>query len=149
MRWNDVELDFEKTLKGQTLTKIEGKVDGDEMIFTTVEGKVYKMGHSQECCENVYINDIIGDLDDLIGNPILLAEKVESGDDPEGVNVDHDYSFLWTFYKLSTIKGSVTIRWLGESSGCYSEDVSFYEVIEKKEEEPKPRVLFDYTLDVS
>ena len=82
--------------------------------------------------------DVVGDLKDLIGNPILLAEKVVSSDTPEDLDLawltlnEPSDSYTWTFYKLSTIIGSVTIRWLGESNGYYSESVNF-DKIEYKE----------------
>lgn len=72
--------------------------------------------------------DIVGDIEDLIGSPILLAEEITHDNiNPNGVDVPKNQdSFTWTFYKLSTIKGSVTIRWYGKSNGCYySEEVKF------------------------
>ena len=71
--------------------------------------------------------DVIGDLGDLIGTPIVMAEEaISENKNPEGIEVPKDQdSFTWTFYKFATIKGYVTIRWYGESNGYYSESVSF------------------------
>lgn len=113
-------------LVGKTLTKIENT--GDEIIFTLDGGKVYKLYHDQDCCESVRIEDIIGNLDNLIGEPILLAEEVSSNENPDGIKPEfQDDSFTWTFYKLATNKGYATIRFYGESNGYYSESVDFVE----------------------
>lgn len=112
-------------LVGKIITDIRKSPDDDELLFTTTENKLYKMNHYQNCCECVYLNDIIGDLDDLIGTPILLAEERTSDEPTEEVNLDMYYSFTWTFYTFRTIKGTVTLRWLGTSNGYYSESVDF------------------------
>src|SRR5690606_6544325 len=97
---------------------------------TTSDGGVYIMFHEQDCCEGVYVADVIGDLDDLIGATVTMAEKVtHSMQNPEGVPAkDYQYSWTWTFYQLATVKGYVTIRWYGESNGYYSESVLFYKL---------------------
>ena len=95
-------------------------VGDDEIIFRTVDGDEYIMHHHQDCCEDVHIEEIHGDIDDIVGTPILFAEETsKSGDSEWG-----DYT--WTFYKLATVKGHVTIRWYGESNGYYSTEVSFH-----------------------
>lgn len=112
-------------LMGKTLSGI-GKVGDDELIFTLEGGEKYRMFHSQNCCEHVSIEDIVGDLDDLVGSPLTMAEETTSDTDPEGVSKDwQDESFLWTFYRFATAKGYVTIRWYGSSTGYYSESVDF------------------------
>lgn len=116
-----MEAKFEDLL-GKTLVSID-KTE-DKLIFTTTEGEVFKSYHDQDCCESVYIEDIDGDLEDLIGSTIVQAEEVTNSDDTFG-RIKYPDSFTWTFYKLATIKGYVTIRWLGESNGCYSEYVDF------------------------
>ncbi len=110
-------------LLGKTLTNIE-LVNNEEIIFTTEDGTQYRMYHLRDCCESVYLQDIEGDLDDLIGNPILQAEESTNSENTFGMIPDPD-SFTWTFYRLATIKGYVTLRWLGESNGYYSESVDF------------------------
>lgn len=94
----------------------------DEVLFIARSGRQFCMSHDQDCCERVSVEEIVGDLDDLIGTPILRAEE-RSQEDP-----DADESGTWTFYEFATIKGSVTIRWYGSSNGYYSESVSFEEV---------------------
>lgn len=111
-----------KELLGQTLTSVEGLVKGSERVtFTTTDNDKYAMFHSQDCCESVTVEDVVGNPEDLIGHPILRAEEVTSQENPPE-NAD---SFTWTFYTLATVKGYVTIRWLGESNSYYSESVDF------------------------
>ena len=109
-------------IRGKTLIDIRGATVGSEGVeFLTSDGSTYRLYHSQDCCESVALNEIIGDVHDLIGTPLLEAEESANQDDrPNGAE-----SWTWTFYKLGTIKGHVTFRWLGESNGYYSEGVDF------------------------
>lgn len=114
---------FEELI-GKTFTTIEGACKGsEEIFFKTDTAEEYKMYHEQDCCESVEVEDICGDIEDLIGVPILSAEEVVKDNEGERLH-KYDGSFTWTFYKLSTIKGDVTIRWYGTSNGYYSEKVT-------------------------
>jgi hypothetical protein len=116
-----------KDLLGKTLTKVE-QIGDNELVFITNEGKRYKLYHEQDCCEGVAIESVVGDLSDLVGTPLLMAEESTSGVHPEGYTAtEYEESFTWTFYKFATRKGYVDVRWLGESNGYYSESVSFEE----------------------
>ena len=118
-----------KELEFKTLISIDHIVgqtalDGqDRLIFTTRCGKRYEMYHSQDCCESVNIEDICGDLEDLLDTPVFLAEEVSNFKEGGGCG-----SETWTFYKIVTAKGGVTIRWYGTSNGYYSEEVNFTEI---------------------
>jgi hypothetical protein len=104
--------------------------DKETITFYERTGRKYRMYHEQDCCERVQVEDIVGSLKSLVNSPILEASERTSDTDPERlVAINHDESFTWTFYVISTIKGTVTLRWLGESNGCYSEGVSFEEVL--------------------
>jgi|TARA_R110002124_G_C8821789_1_gene504011 hypothetical protein len=81
------------------------------------------MHHQQDCCESVHIEDIAGDLDDLVGTPLIMVEEVNNydmGDDDLGYGGDSE---TWTYYRFRTMKGDVSIRWYGASNGYYSESV--------------------------
>lgn len=99
----------------------------EEIHFVLTDGDTYKLYHKQECCETADIEDINGDLNDLIGTPVLMAEETTNS---SKANMPVT-SETWTFYKLGTVKGYVTIRWFGESNGYYSEEVSWAKVIDK------------------
>jgi hypothetical protein len=140
-------------LVGRTLTeakrvrvrdRIRGRGDSESLRFTDTVGRVYSMYHSQDCCESVYIETLDGNLDDLVGVPILYAyadtndtsdipasmliDKVQAVEEilaPRPAQPNHSESNTWTFYRIGTVKGAVFIRWHGSSSGYYSESVAF------------------------
>jgi len=96
--------------------------DGQDSIIFYQGGKArYKLTHLQNCCENVHIESIVGDLTDLENSPILVSEE-SSSDAPE--------SGTWTFYKLAARKGYVDIRFYGSSNGYYSESADLIELDE-------------------
>lgn len=106
---------------GKTFIKIEGMVaESEEIIFTLSDGSSYRMFHYQDCCESVYLESVVGDVQDLLNTPILDA--TESTNKVEPVDLELE-SQTWTFYKFRTIKGYVDLRWLGQSNGYYSESV--------------------------
>jgi len=96
-----------------------------QITFSCKSGKVFRMFHDNECCEHVIVEDVIGDVEDIINNiPINLAEEVSS---EEPYKPDDD-SYTWTFYRIQAGGCVVTLRWLGTSNGYYSERTSFERV---------------------
>lgn len=107
-------------LLGRVFTEV--KQIGDELHMECAEG-IFKFLHEQDCCESVCIESIVGDLNDLVGEPITLAET-GCGETPANFQFEYEpESYTWTFYKFATRKGYVDVRWLGESNGYYSEEV--------------------------
>lgn len=108
-----------KDLIGLTPVEVRKADDYSSMTFYFEGGKVFEFWHIQDCCETVEIESIVGDLSDLVGAPLLMAEEVTKQEEVgQG-------SSTWTFYKFATKKGYVDVRWLGESNGYYSESVSY------------------------
>ena len=108
----DIEL-----LKDRTIKAIV--TDHEEfIIFVLGDNEVVMMNHGQNCCENVSIENINGDLNHLLDTPLLRAEVKSTGNTETSCG-DEQY----TFYTLATISGYVDLRWYGESNGCYSIEV--------------------------
>lgn len=104
---------------GKTLISVDVDRENNEIYFTCSDGSEYCMFHIEDCCESVTIEDINGDIVDIIASPILVAEeRISDGENDYGTETH-------TFYTISTIKGTVDIRWYGSSNGYYSESVDF------------------------
>jgi len=138
---------------GKTIASIVND-ESNEVYFHCTDGTHYRMYHSQDCCEDVSLEEIHGDLKNLVDSPLLQAEVISSESqaeamaeidkplavkialtqktkaDPDGWGPEE--SKTWTFYKFATIKGSVTLRWYGSSNGYYSERVDFEEFTPRK-----------------
>ena len=115
-------------IEGKIVSEITGaKSDSEELTISFVDGCSIRFFHEQDCCENVRISDIVGDFSEFVGQPITgISERSNGGDTDYGTET-------WTFYEFTYPKGSVTVRWLGESNGYYSERVEW----EIKKEETK------------
>lgn len=118
------ELKFE-SLKGKTIFRIDVDDDKECIKFVCDDGKTYQLIYHHDCCASCSIEDICGDLEDLIGNPLLVAEEVDNIEAPPLEGTSKYDSYTWVFYKLDTIKGGVVIRWFGVSNGYYSERATF------------------------
>lgn len=153
-----------RSLLGRTYQAIDGLVPGSrEVVFRPAKRDTiipdpavhYELSHSPDCCEDVVLYDVCGDVEDLLNTPLLVAAEInsESYKDPADTPVmevneegtptkpvvevgepsatpREDRLVGWTFYRFVTIKGTVVLRWLGRSNGYYSVAVEFWEVRE-------------------
>ena len=115
-------------LLGQVMMDINVSSDKAEVTFEMSNGRTYKVFHEHELCEKVYIESMSGVLyggfDNLLGTPLLLAESesgVYSTTEP-----DHKEKTGTTF-TFTTIKGSVTICWVGIDCGTGNEVVGLFQ----------------------
>ena len=151
---------------GRTITQVHVLDDHEAVLLIEDNGAGYLMAHKQDCCENVYLEDIEGDLEDLLDSPVIQAEEVYSGDNrewrsntdetdtrfkleqaigalppPPGPLCEHEESFTWTFYRISTSKGGVVLRWYGSSNGYYGERVDVVRLLPAQVAETYPWAL--------
>lgn len=113
---------LEDTITKQIFPARADQTQTDTVLFYNTRGPVFVLAHRQACCETCEIVDICGDLSNLENSPLLRAEARQqlSEDNPE--------TGTWTFFEFATIKGSVTITFLGESNGWYNEDADVLQI---------------------
>lgn len=133
-------------LVGHVFVKVTGKAGDETMQFVREDGAIFEFYHQQDCCEMVSIDDVCGDLSDLVGSTILIAEAVSNAPFTEDMRKksDKEESFTWTFYKFATAKGHVTVRWFGVSNGYYSEHVDFRQVKEPDDAQAAKEELMNF-----
>lgn len=107
--------------------------DDSAALLLVCDSTIFVFHHQQDCCESVLIEDVSGDLTDLIGSPITEAECVTEETDIDEPESEHKH-MTWSFYKFRTAKGAVTVKWQGMSNGCYSEEAELL-VIDKPSRE--------------
>jgi len=111
------------TLKGQTIRKIIALSTGSLKIVT--DKYKYHLYHEQDCCENVRLVDVIGDVDNILNEEIIFAEEDGGANEPDWYgNNYNDSSHTWTKFVLGTKNANVEFWFLGESNGYYSESIS-------------------------
>ena len=107
-----------KDLLGKTLKSVER--DGDQVRFVTDDGKRHLLRPEDDCCNSVTLEDVSGDLNSLVGSPLLTAEESTS-DASEEEHPNKQESATWSFYRFATLHGDATIRFYGTSNGYYAE----------------------------
>lgn len=102
-------------MQGMQFSRVERV--GDEIVFESETHK-YTMIYEQDCCASCTIKQIDGDLFDLVGHPLVVAEVAYT--ESEAKYGSETYSF----YRFRCLGGDVTIQWFGESNGYYNEQAS-------------------------
>ena len=108
------------SILGRTAKSIEGFEEGSECATLHFDdGSTWLMRHEEDCWETVDIASIDGDPDWLIDKPLIVAEIVDNVDQPPAAHWAKSYT--WTFIKLGTNNGVITVRWYGMGNGYYCE----------------------------
>ena len=109
-------------IKDMVGKKITGIYYDEENFQIMTDDGTYAFYHEQSCCESVWLTQVDGISDKLIGSRIVIAEVVTDEKDTEHSHI------TWSFYKIGTNKGMIDFRWQGESDGGYSEIVNLVKV---------------------
>ena len=102
--------------------KITGIYYDEDYFQIRTDDCVYAFYHEYDCCESVYLTQVDGISDKIIGSRIVIAEVVTDQKSVAGGSV------TWSFYKIGTNKGMIDFRWQGESNGYYSETVDLIKI---------------------
>lgn len=101
--------------KGAKVLEIHGLREGSGLVTIVTDKLSVQFLHYQDCCEDVRVAQVDGDIEDVVGKTIRLFE--ERTVDSEGEWGDRLRS---TFYTVRTDGGDLSWRWDGRDNGYYS-----------------------------
>ena len=101
---------------------VRGLAYDEDYFQILTDDCVYIFHHEYDCCESVWLTQVDGIGDKIIGSRIVIAEEVLDEKDTEYGHI------TWSFYKIGTNKGMIDFRWQGESNGYYSESVDLIKI---------------------
>ena len=107
---------------------VRGLAYSDEYFQIRTDDCVYAFYHEQDCCESVWLTQVDGISDKIIGSRIVIAEVVTKTGEDGVIDTDNYDSVTWSFYKIGTNKGMIDFRFQGESNGYYSETVDLIKI---------------------
>lgn len=118
---SDLQYEVLEKFEGKTISTIVGaEEDSQEVTFEFTNGEKATFMHYQDCCEDVHLADILGDIKSLIGAPLTYA-KIATNQHSEGICESTTETYY--IFKTDNDPCGVTFLWRGESNGWYSEDV--------------------------
>ena len=109
-------------IKDMVGKKVLGIYYDEENFQIITDDGVYAFYHEQSCCEYVWLTQVDGISDKIIGSRIVIAEVVTDEKSVAGGSI------TWSFYKIGTNKGMIDFRFQGESNGHYSESVDLIKI---------------------
>ena len=109
-------------IKDMVGKKITGIYYDEENFQIRTDDCVYAFYHEQDCCESVWLTQVDGISDKIIGSRIVIAEVVTDEKDTEYGHI------TWSFYNIGTNKGMIDFRFQCQSNGSYSETVDLIKI---------------------
>ena len=109
--------DLEKII-GATILEVTGCERESECVTFVTDRGTLRLLHRQNCCESVRLEDANGDIADLIGGVVSVAEERSNQEGERG-----EYRTKYTFYTIRTTKGDLDLRWIGRDNGYYGVSV--------------------------
>lgn len=112
------------SLVGKTITSLYWDQYKSELTMIDSDGIHHSLGGISGDGGCVYVEDVNGNLDDLLNSPILMAEEKTAPAD--GSSIWSNYQDRHFFYEIATIKGAVHMRFFGEAGAYYAAEAWFH-----------------------